>query len=667
MRSHVLLMMLGTIALVVGAGCKDEGPILTAVHGVVEVTAATTGIDLDRDGYTAQLDAGTPRQLPVNGKVTFEGLAAGDHSVMVAGAAGNCTIRGANPRTVSVTTGGTARTTYEVTCVANGVIEVRVATSGADLPNRYLVGVDQLCDFDDNCDYVWSELASVNDTVRFAAIPAGTHYVYLGFVPSNCTDVAEPSPRVATVQPGDTARIAFAVSCQQTGRVRVTVSTTGVDLDPDGYFVQVSGHGVSSVGVNASRTFALLLPGEYDVRLGGLAANCTVDRQNPVTVTVVAGVTVDAAFAVTCAALGSLQITAVTTGVDLDPDGYNVLVKGPAQSYGVGTNGTVTISRLVAGDYSVTLTGIAANCEAAVLNPQTVAVPVGGGTAAVRFDVGCTAVAQLAFVTSIYGNPEIYLVKANGAGETRLTTNSAADVHPAWSPDGAQIAFATDRDGNYEIYVMTAGGQNPERRTTAPGADYAPAWSPDGGKIAFTSARDGNAEIYVMDADGSNQVRLTNDPGSDAEPAWSPDGSKIAFTSDRAGNPEIYLMDADGRNVERRTSNDVADVHPGWSPDGTKLVFSRFTSCASSTRFCDYDLFVMNADGSGAARLTSASSDAEPTWSPDGHWIAFAASFCNAEYYPPCNYDYTAIELVRPDGTGLLELTRYAFQPAWRP
>jgi len=63
---------------------------------------------------------------------------------------------------------------------------------------------------------------------------------------------------------------------------------------------------------------------------------------------------------------------------------------------------------------------------------------------------------QIAFMSSRDGNDEIYIMNADGSGQTRLTDNPAYDAAPVWSPDGQRIAFYSTRDGNSEIYVMNA-------------------------------------------------------------------------------------------------------------------------------------------------------------------------------------------------------------------
>ena len=134
--------------------------------------------------------------------------------------------------------------------------------------------------------------------------------------------------------------------------------------------------------------------------------------------------------------------------------------------------------------------------------------------------------------------------------------------------------------------------------------------------------------------------------GNGSHAAWSPDGRKIAFSaSARPADVGIHVMDADGRNVKRLTSaNDPAQCSDGssasdwkadWSPDGRKIVFERDVHTSDSGYDCGLDgwgyvphVWLMNADGTGLRRLTSASTiaDGDPVWSPDGRSIAYIAN-----------------------------------------
>ena len=267
---------------------------------------------------------------------------------------------------------------------------------------------------------------------------------------------------------------------------------------------------------------------------------------------------------------------------------------------------------------------------------------------------------KIAFASDRDGNREIYVMEPDGSGQTRLTTNAADDLSPAWSPDGTRIAFASSRDGNYEIYVMDADGSNPTRLTSDPANDFHPTWSPDGSKIAFTSERDGPfRQIYVMNADGSSPTNLSNMVGvrSDEVCCWSPDGTKIAFSrgggTDHSG--EVYVMNADGSGQTNLTNAPApVDSPADWSPDGTQILIS------SNRDHLEYELYIMNADGSGPlTRLTTnTASELTGTWSPDGARIAFQTNrdggafeiyAMNADGTSPTNLTNNAAAEVTPD------------------
>jgi Tol biopolymer transport system component len=79
---------------------------------------------------------------------------------------------------------------------------------------------------------------------------------------------------------------------------------------------------------------------------------------------------------------------------------------------------------------------------------------------------------------------------------------------PMYSPDGLKLVFISTHDGDPEIFIMNADGTGIKKLTDNSAVDAAPSWSPDGGKIVFTSDRSGAFELYRMNSDGSQQQMI---------------------------------------------------------------------------------------------------------------------------------------------------------------
>lgn len=273
----------------------------------------------------------------------------------------------------------------------------------------------------------------------------------------------------------------------------------------------------------------------------------------------------------------------------------------------------------------------------------------------------------IAFFSDRGGNPDIFVMNADGSHVEQLTRDAFAslyfskspeDRNPSWSPDGSQIAFESGRDNqmltyiNHDIYVMAADGSNVKRLTDDGADEGGPSWSPNGESIAYVKMEyfsdqdvieNPTWDIYVMDVDGTDQMQLTKDSASEIEPAWSPDGSKIAFISDRHGqNFDIYVMNADGSNVTQLTNDSANEFGPVWSPDGKQIVFN-------SDRNGNVQLFVMSIDGSNLVQLTEDSSNsAYADWSPDGKRIVFESDR---------DTGYANIYVMSADGSNVMQLT----------
>jgi hypothetical protein len=309
-----------------------------------------------------------------------------------------------------------------------GTLRVQASTTGPPPFLVYFVGIDGK-----------EEVVPVNGAADFR-LSSGAHRVHLSNAEPRCS-VGGDNPRTVTVSAGAVTSTRFEVTCTPRGAIEVSVSTTGVDPDPDGYLVTVNGSQRRFIGSSASVTFSDVTAGEQTVELTGLATNCSVGGDNPRSVTVSAGETAQTAFAVVCTGTtggtGSISVTASTTGVNPDPDGYTVSISGVGRSP-IGTNATVEITGLAPGDYELRLSDLAPNCLW-VPSPNAVQVATvsAGSAAQVTFDVTCFTqpLGTLRVRASTTGRPPFFYligidnqtvggVGVNGAADFRLSAGS---------------------------------------------------------------------------------------------------------------------------------------------------------------------------------------------------------------------------------------------------
>jgi hypothetical protein len=215
----------------------------------------------------------------------------------------------------------------------------------------------------------------------------------------------------------------------------------------------------------------------------------------------------------------------------------------------------------------------------------------------------------------------------------------------AVSPDRRRIA-AVGGDIATNVFGMNLNGSGLREFTRTPdGAtnNLSPTFSPDARHIIYTKFNSSADGVYLMNADGSGQRELFS-PGQDA--VYSPSGGQLAYDIDgirvadaSGGGSRLLVPNHNDRGVSGLTVTNYTEFNrePNWSPNGRQIVFSREThtisvtcmvsppGCATPQHVDAIDIYVMNADGTGVRRLTSAVGfdEEDPHFSPDGSQIAY--------------------------------------------
>jgi TolB protein len=199
---------------------------------------------------------------------------------------------------------------------------------------------------------------------------------------------------------------------------------------------------------------------------------------------------------------------------------------------------------------------------------------------------------------------------------------------------------------------------------TFPGRDGLIAFSqgdlfPGGSALVQGGGASAHSQIYTIDPSGGPVTQLTH-VASDraaASPDWSPDGKRIAYESNQTGGFQIWVMNADGTGATQLTrERGYEDFLPTFSPDGRRIVFSRCGEPFGSIAFCDLDS--INVDGSGRRTLLHAGhwTNLRPEYSPSGREITFQSD--RGGYI-------SSVWTMRSDGSHVRRLTPPSMEGFW--
>ena len=211
-------------------------------------------------------------------------------------------------------------------------------------------------------------------------------------------------------------------------------------------------------------------------------------------------------------------------------------------------------------------------------------------------------------------------------GEAIQLTHGSGEATPRWSPDGRLIAFVT----------LGGGGDVPQ--TTGPRA-----------------RKTELGQAYLLPATGGERIRLTEHGTSVSQITWSPDGTKLFFLAkDEKTEKEkqrdetkddvfayyedwkhrhLWAVTIESGEEERITDGDFTIGSYNLSRDGQKIAYHRAPSPLNDDR-SNSEVWVMNADGSGATRVTeNAVPEQRAELSPDLTRVLYLSDSNGEEYY----------------------------------
>lgn len=230
---------------------------------------------------------------------------------------------------------------------------------------------------------------------------------------------------------------------------------------------------------------------------------------------------------------------------------------------------------------------------------------------------------------------DIYFGKADGSGTTQFYKGNASQ--PAFNADGSRIAYHAWGGGSQGLIASDVSGANGNLIANFV-EDQLPTWSADSQDIVFLTRRSGGRQSELLMADSNTELpdplilgegeypsigatgqmvfkgwgttafglrlgsarleelETVTNVDEDTAPALSPDGSQVVFMSRREENWEIYVVNSDGSNLQRLTNDPADDGLPTWSPDGNAIAFV-------SNRGGPWAVWVMTPDGSGLSQL----------------------------------------------------------------
>ena len=169
----------------------------------------------------------------------------------------------------------------------------------------------------------------------------------------------------------------------------------------------------------------------------------------------------------------------------------------------------------------------------------------------------------------------VFVYDLEGGTRTELTP-AGDNLIPVFSPDGQRVLFVSSLFDDYVIAQAAVDGSMPLQVVVDTTQYAGPTdWSPDGRSLVYDkSDPNGNKDIWMLTEGASEPRAVANTGASESGATFSPDGRWLAYTSDVAGRKELYLVRADGQGAARQITR--LGIHAArWSPAGGEIFIEK--------------------------------------------------------------------------------------------
>jgi len=182
-------------------------------------------------------------------------------------------------------------------------------------------------------------------------------------------------------------------------------------------------------------------------------------------------------------------------------------------------------------------------------------------------------------ITYTYGG-DIWISSLNSKEAKRITSTSAVESNPYFSPDGKWIAFSSNRSGTNSVYIVPATGGDAKRLTWHPNGSLVRGWTNDGKHVLYASSRETAPRPYnrlwTIAAEGGAPKLVASQWGFDG--AYSPDGKQLVidkmsrwdseWRAYRGGqNTPLIVLDITTSKEELLPNDSTTDIQPLWIGD----------------------------------------------------------------------------------------------------